>query len=190
MRASYFLSMSKIQCRLLAASLAIFLSFGTSGLAFAQSSWFGLREEPVLISVSGTLHDTSTISVHAFIDGQDTALSGHTARAFLYLRSYIIYDDDAGRWRTTEKYKVWKNEIANSSSQVVNLGNGITFTPGSLPKGAKTAECFGSDGRNKTCRDNKCIAPLGKGNLYCYWRVQGFDGKYFKILGTNGKRIP
>lgn len=192
MRATWFLSIGKNQRRFLMVMLVTFLSLGTCGAAFAESSWFGLRDEPELISVAGTLHDTSTIVVRTIIDGQDTTLTGHTARAFLYLRSYIIFDDDAARWRTTDKYKAWKDRLVNSppQSQGTYVGNGVTFVSGQTPGGARFAVCYSSDGRNRTCQNNGCVAPPGYGKMYCYWRIEDFNGNIFKILGTTGQRIP
>ena len=161
-------------------------------MALAQSSWYGLVDEPKLISVTGTLKDPSSIIVHTIINGKDTTLHGHTARAFLYLRSYITFDDTGLQWRTTDKYKAWKSQLPKNPQPVLPPpGNSISFVPGSPPQGQGLSYCGcrSSDGRNKTCQNNGCIEPPGYGKMYCYWRCQLPNRKIIKIRGRDGKRL-
>lgn len=171
--------------------LLIVISLGTCSMAFAQSSWYGLVDEPKLISVAGTLNKPSSIVVHAVIDGKDTTLHGHTARAFLYLRSYLTFDDTALQWRTTEKYKVWKKQFNKPPPAVPSIpGSGISFVPGSPPQGCRyKSTCFSSYGQNEKCRKNGCIEPPGSGKMYCFWRCQISKHKSIKIRGRDGKRL-
>lgn len=175
--------------------LLIVLSLGTCSMALAQSSWYGLRDEPRLVSVRGTLADANTIVVRAVIDGKDTTLRGHTARAFLYLRSYLIFDDDANRWRTTDKYKAWKNQLANNPQPAplpLISGSGISYVPGSgsPPSGCKTTPtCRSTTGQNKICQKNQCVTPKTWRNAFCYWSCRDYNGKVVKIRSSNGQRF-
>lgn len=96
----------------------ILIFVGTTFIARADI--YGLVDEPPMRSVSGSLHDIESIRVEAFLDGKWQTLSEQTALGFLILRNYVVYDNTSSSgFRTTDKYKQWKNN--NSAQNTSNL---------------------------------------------------------------------
>jgi len=100
-------------CRFITFSVSCLLILSVCGGAAAATRakpipWGGLRDEPQLFSVRGSLSSPDQIVLRMRIGNQDHVLMGNDAQVFLSSRDYIRFDHARNRWVTTDKYKHWK----------------------------------------------------------------------------------
>ena len=80
----------------------------------AQPSWWSDPVEPEMTSVTGTLLNPETIVVNLIIGGIPVTLTRWDALVFLSVRDYLVYDNVAKRYHTTEQYRAWKTQRASA----------------------------------------------------------------------------